>query len=88
MATRRRGRPRKNPVRIQKTRIVGLVPRVETYWLISCSECGRIREFKRPNAKTCSARCRKARERRLAALALAPLPSMPASRCYRDYAGA
>jgi len=88
MASRRRGRPRKTPVRIEKPRIVGLVPRIEKYWLISCSECGRIREFKRPNAKTCGARCRKARERRLAALALLPVPSMPKTRCYRDYAGA
>ena len=88
MAQKRRGRPRTNPVYEKKTRIVGLIPRVETYWLISCSEFGSISEFKRPNAKTCSARCRKARERRLAALALTPLPSMPASRCYRDYAGA
>lgn len=87
MTQKRRGRPRKYPVRVHKTRIVGLVPRVEHYWLISCSECGRIREFKRSTAKTCSARCRKARERRLAALRQMPLPTMPISRCYRDFSG-
>jgi len=88
MAHRRRGRPRKNPVRIEKTRILGLIPRIEKYWLISCSECGRIREFKRPTAKTCSPKCRKARERRLATLRAMPLPALPKSRCYRDMIGA
>jgi hypothetical protein len=80
---RRRGRPRKKQVRERKTRVTGLYPHIETYWLISCSECGRVKKFRNGTAQTCSPKCRKARQRRLNAQNL-PMLSMPASRCYRD----